>query len=604
MNLDLFEEIWLVDFEYRSDKGENPDPVCKVARELRTGRTIRMRQQELKQQKRCPFRLDSRTLYVSYYAIAEISCHLELGWELPSNLLDLFAEFRCRTNGLELRQGSGLLGSLAFFDLPAIESAQKEAIINLILNQQTWSEDETQKILDYCESDVHSLVSLTQKMSDEIDLLRAPLRGEFMKAMAEIERRGIPIDTELMKTLEDRKSLIRDRLIKSVNEVFPFFEDGVFKKENLERFVQSRNLAWPRYKSGALQCDDETFKAMGTIYGEPLLLLREARSLLSKMRTNSLSVGTDGRNRCGLSAFRSITSRNQPSSSQFIFGQPAWLRSLIRPLKGRALAYIDWAQQEFAIAAALSRDAAMLAAYSAGDPYLAFAKQTGAIPQDGTKESHKRERELFKACILAVQYGMAASTLAARINQPKYVAEKLLRLHKQTYPEFWKWSDAAVDYAMSVGEIKTTYGWRLNVTKKLQKEINTRSLRNFPMQANGAEMMRLATIFATRAGVEICAPVHDAFLIEADEDDINESVWAMQDAMAEASRTVLDGVELRTDVKVVWAGERYEDPRGANVWDKISDLVSKDQVSISATDLMLSQPPLQSNVLFDERDSL
>ena len=35
------------------------------------------------------------------------------------------------------------------------------------------------------------------------------------------------------------------------------------------------------------------------------------------------------------------------------------------------------------------------------------------------------------------------------------------------------------------------------------------------MQANGAEMMRLAAIAATEAGIEVCAPVHDAFLIAA-----------------------------------------------------------------------------------------
>ena len=35
------------------------------------------------------------------------------------------------------------------------------------------------------------------------------------------------------------------------------------------------------------------------------------------------------------------------------------------------------------------------------------------------------------------------------------------------------------------------------------------------MQANGAEMLRLACCFATERGVRVCAPVHDAILIEA-----------------------------------------------------------------------------------------
>ena len=57
----------------------------------------------------------------------------------------------------------------------------------------------------------------------------------------------------------------------------------------------------------------------------------------------------------------------------------------------------------------------MLEAYSSGDPYLAFGKQAGRIPQHGTKESHLQVREQFKTCALGVQYGMKARSLATRI---------------------------------------------------------------------------------------------------------------------------------------------------------------------------------------------
>ena len=56
--------------------------------------------------------------------------------------------------------------------------------------------------------------------------------------------------------------------------------------------------------------------------------------------------------------------------------------------------------------------AAMQAAYLSGDPYLAFAKQAGAVPADATKATHGPTRELFKQCVLAVQYGMEADSLA------------------------------------------------------------------------------------------------------------------------------------------------------------------------------------------------
>src|SRR5262249_51788686 len=146
----------------------------------------------------------------------------------------------------------------------------------------------------------------------------------------------------------------------------------------------------------------------------------------------------------------------------FIFGPSVWLRGLIRPEPGRAVAYVDWSQQEFGIAGALSGDTAMMEAYRSGDPYLAFAKQAGAVPPDATKASHGEIRDLFKSCGLAVLYGMGAEALAKRINQPVAKARELLALHRQTYPDYWRWSGAAVDHAMLHGSLRTTLGWEVH----------------------------------------------------------------------------------------------------------------------------------------------
>ena len=71
------------------------------------------------------------------------------------------------------------------------------------------------------------------------------------------------------------------------------------------------------------------------------------------------------------------------------------------------------------------------------------------------------------------------------------------------------------------------------------------------MQANGAEMLRIACCLACERGVEVCAPVHDAVLVIGPIDRIEADVTKMRTAMAEASRLVLAGFELGTDVKVV-----------------------------------------------------
>ena len=220
---------------------------------------------------------------------------------------------------------------------------------------------------------------------------------------------------------------------------------------------------------------------------------------------------------------------------------------MIKPPPGHGVAYIDWSQQEFGIAAALSGDTAMQAAYQSGDPYLAFAKQAGAVPQQTPPRKRTApQRELFKQCVLAVQYGMEAEALALRIGQPPIVARDLLRAHRETYRTFWRWSDAAVDTAMLHGSLHTVFGWHVHVGEKA----NPRSLRNFPMQANGAEMLRLACCLATERGIEVCAPVHDAVLICAPldrlEDDVATDARRDGGSFARRARRVRDPHRVQT----------------------------------------------------------
>jgi hypothetical protein len=104
---------------------------------------------------------------------------------------------------------------------------------------------------------------------------------------------------------------------------------------------------------------------------------------------------------------------------------------------------------------------------------------------------------------------------------------------------------------------------------------NTRSIRNNPMQANGAELLRLACCLATERGIEVAAPIHDAVLIVAPLDRLDHDVAVTRAAMAEASREVLAGFELRTDAKLVQFPDRYSDERGAVMWARVMKLVAQ-----------------------------
>ncbi len=567
--LDAYREVWLVDFEFSAPPGERPDPVCLVAREFRSGRTLRLWQDDLRGRRMPPYPIGPDVLFVAYLASAELGCHLALGWDLPARVLDLYVEFRNRANGLSPPNGFGLLGALTYHGLDAMDAAEKKAMQKLAIRGGPWTSAEREALLAYCESDVMALAKLLPAMEPTLDLSRAvACRGRFMRAVARMERAGVPIDMETLSRLRAGWETIQDRLIAEVDSRFGVFDGRTFKTERWAEWLARNGLPWPRLESGELALDDDTFREMARSYPD-VALMRELRYSLSQLRLADLAVGADGRNRCLLSPFKAKTGRNQPSNSKFIFGPSTWLRGLIKPEPGRAVAYLDWSQQEFGIAASLSGDGAMMEAYRSGDPYLAFGKQAGRIPPDGTKRTHGAERDLFQACVLGVQYGMEAESLAWRIGKPTAYGRELLRLHRETYGQFWRWSDGAESHAMLLGWLPTVFGWVIHVGP----DANPRSLRNFPCQANGAEMLRLACCLATERGVNIVAPVHDALMVEGSADAIGGVVARTQEAMADASEIVLGGFRLRSDANIVRWPDRYVDGRGWDFWGRLMALL-------------------------------
>jgi DNA polymerase-1 len=552
----------MVDFEFTIQPGERPVPVCLVALELHSGRKIRLWYDRFEQVP--PYSISPDSLFVAYFATAELGCHLSLNWPLPVRILDLYCEFRNATNGIPPGNGNGLLGALTYHGLDNIGAAEKEEMRDLILGGGPWSLEERTAILDYCESDVVALARLLPAMLPRIDLPRAIYRGRYMAAVARIEFTGVPINVGLLAVLRKRWTDIQDRLVTEIDVDYGVYDGRTFKTERFENWLVKQQIPWPRLDSGHLALDDDTFEDVSEVY--PIVSnLRKLRQALSEMRLNDLAVGRDGFNRCLLSPFASRTSRNQPSNTKFIFGPGAWLRGLIQPKPGWGLAYIDWVQQEFGIAAALSEDPAMLAAYETGDCYLAFAKQANAVPKEATKKTHGPVRDLFKQCVLGVQYGMGEDSLALRIKQPIVMARNLLRLHHEIYHRFWWWSDNTVDHTVLQNRQATVFGW----THHIQPNFNPRAIRNFFMQANGAEMLRLACCLGTENGISICAPVHDAILIMSPINRLEADIARMQAYMAEASRVILAGFELRSAVKPVVYPESYADEKGQAFWDTV-----------------------------------
>jgi hypothetical protein len=249
-----FDEIISIDFEFIARPGERPEVVCVAYKELGSGKEGRLWADELGPQP--PFRVDSKVLFIGYFLAAEWKCFLELGWELPARSIDLFVEHRVDRNGIEApREKRGLLDACSHHGLTVMTKDEKGDMRDLILSGGPWSGDERRAILDYCMAEVVNAAALFERQVPAIEARwqgwgRACLRAEAMKAVAHMERNGVPIDTATLGILRTHWSGIRDDLIERVDSRFGVFENGELQRGLLARFLAKRGIPWPRTPTG------------------------------------------------------------------------------------------------------------------------------------------------------------------------------------------------------------------------------------------------------------------------------------------------------------------------------------------------------------------
>ncbi len=546
-----FSSVWIVVFATSAAPGEKTTAIALAARDAASGFLVEIGVPKLLGLRTPPYPTGPQALLVTINAHQLAACHLTLGWRTPERVLDMMVEYRNTMNG-KTSAIDGLGGALVEHGLPA-----RAGLISGTSPQQM------RQLLS-------ALVQLFVRMAPSIDLGRALLRGRYMLAVARIEATGVPVDHVLVSRLAERWSAIRARVVQIVDEGYGVYRAGLFSEAALTAWLAERGILWPILPSGHLDLSDDMFRDMARSH--PMVRpLKEVRTTLADFDPLSLAIGCDGRNRTSLRAFASRTSRNQPSAKASVFGSTAWVRHLIMPKPGTALAMVDWAQQEFGIAAALSGDAAMQAAYCSGDPYLALATKAGAAPPSATPATHADVRSQYKTCALGIQYGMGTATLAHLTGTSWAAARELQLSHKAAFPAFWHWSGAVETQAYLAGHLASVFGWSISVGASA----NPRMLRNFPLQANGAEMLRLACCLATEDGIRVCTTLHDALLIEAPLEQLDDAVCRTQEHMARASRIVLDGFALRTEVKRVRAPDRWREARGAAVWRAVEQALGE-----------------------------
>lgn len=232
---------------------------------------------------------------------------------------------------------------------------------------------------------------------------------------------------------------------------------------------------------------------------------------------------------------------------------PKYRRCFAAP-PGRVLVKADYSQIELRIAAKITGDKRMLAAYRAGEDL----HTTTAKAVLGKDDVSKADRQLAKSLAFGLLYGMGAKGLAAYAasNYGVAMTEAEAKRHRdaffRTYPGLRAWHRSVTDGTV---DTRTLGGRRrLGVTRFTEK-LNT------PTQGTGADGLKraLALLWERRATCLGAFPVllvHDEIVVECDATQQEEAAVWVRDAMRDGMAPLIEPVPVEVEVSAgaTWGG--------------------------------------------------
>lgn len=612
-----------IDFEYRKSNEKHPELVCCALKGRQHKKALKFWLHD------CPSErarlksvlimlISEGAVFLSYQATAEARCFLALGINpLDAQWIDLYVEWRqirnkndrflfgpyvdnagnpCESSsrGPDRNMiGGGLADAIYYFFQADLDASNKDRMRKIILAGGPFDPQTATEILAYCAADIEYLAMLYDAFranNKYLDAATALRRGRYTACLALTESLGIPIRLDRVANLSQNQASIARHFYLEANKLFPFFLETkrgfVQSYDQFCKFVATKGLEkkWPKTEGGAsgrpkYAMNDKTFKKYSH-YPEIALLQKCKTSIThvgffkpARIGEFLECVGSDGRARPWIGPFGTQTGRNAPPASQYVFAMASWLRAIVEPNASHTILGADESAQEFAIAAVLSGDKNMIEAYNSGDPYLGYAKQTGAIAENATRDDPVTDalRDEYKSSVLGIQYSIGSASLAIKMANDcgkPYTEEdgrRFIALHQRTFPEYWSMLDRVRRIYYSGNPIRTRDNWVLFCDNH-----NERSVGNFPMQGNAASIGRESMIKCWEAGVPVIAPLHDCDYAECAIGDKIEVKKAMVKAWEDATTAIIgDTIKIRVDVKEHPHGELWVEKKAKKTIDAL-----------------------------------
>jgi DNA polymerase-1 len=537
IGLEYFRAIWCVGGLTVRHEAERRAARHVTARELRSGKALDIPEPRSAP----PIALEDRTLIVTFDAASLLEALASLGWQEPPHVIDLFAEYRAATNGLEDRsrqatEGPDLRKAAEHFGLP------KDGL----LAPESFDSASRPEAGYHCRNAVAAMPSLLARVLHTPYALR---RGAYAASVAAMQHRGIPMERSLLERARELNGRLQDVADQGYRGLF---SGNRIRERRLRAWAARRGYPWPCPQGARLSIDRffHWYRAIDEL--ARLDRLRKALRALGGLA--EASVTAEGRSHCDIRPFAASTGRNQPSRRQYAWETP---RPLISPPSEAALAIIDYAQQEIGIAAYLSGDPVMIRHYETGDAFINFGLAAG-LADPASASARKEERKQIKKVLAPIMYGAGPASIATRLGRSTELSADVVHAHRRIYQRFWQWRSEALRVFNQGTPLETLYGWRRVPPRELPADVDRlmRSAANFPVQAHGTEILWAACRRIHASGIRLVGVLHDAVLIEAPAAAFPDTCASVQQIMKEAALEVLPG-PLRTAVQVAHHPDQF-----------------------------------------------
>ena len=423
--------------------------------------------------------------------------------------------------------------------------------------QSTMDKVSVPLVAAYCGEDVHVTWLLAEKFLPELVARGlAPLFRDveipLSDVLADMEWEGVALDTGYLKAMSGRLAEEIAGLEKRIHNVAGTAFNIQSTQQLGEILFNRLGLPGGKKTKTGYSTDSEVLEELAPQHDLPGLVLQYRQ--LTKLKGTyvdalpALVLPRDGRLHTSFGQTVAATGRlssSDPNLQNIPFRTPLGrdVRRAFIARPGWKLVSADYSQVELRIMAHLSRDQALVDAFSRGeDVHARTAQRVFGLPE-GTKPGPE-QRAMAKVVNFGVMYGMGARALSRQLGIAVPEATRFIAEYYKTHEGVKTFLDRMVADARTNGWTETVLG-RKRLLPDLQgsglaRSNAERAAINTPIQGSAADLLKVAMVRCARAldagGFEgrLVLTVHDELLIECPAKEAKDVETLMVDAMTHA----------------------------------------------------------------------